>query len=148
MPTRFFRQELEQFETFKATVEPVLRSKLEQAIQAKRLGEVNSIATVLRLLKFEVDISKQFEDLLQQTVQAKLTDILAHLDRKVKTFQSIQHCLAGEKSDDRDRNLDSEQKSPYPQIFFTAVVECLTVLYDSLDSLKTTKEMSEGTDAY
>jgi hypothetical protein len=144
VPTKYFGEELRQYAAFKLRLEPILRERLESALVGKRLGEVNSITTLMGILEIKFDVVKKYEDLLSSNIHGKLEEILVGLEKKAKIFVNIQNCLSTEAY-----SLNKEvEDSSYPEIFFQAIVDALTLKYENLASLKESSFVLESPETF
>lgn len=133
VPKKYFAVELDRYEDFKHKMSQHLRSRLDSSMESQKLSEVNSIVTLMSILGIDYDLNKKFENVLASNIKDKVAEVEAGIDKKMKSFGSLLKCIG---SDSQARTMEAENQTTYPEIFFNGVIDVLTIMYDSLFSLK------------
>jgi len=133
VPKKYFEVELSKYEDFKKRISDHLRARLDTSMETQKLSEVNSIVTLMSILGIDYDLTQKFETVLANGIKEKVSEVEASVEKKMKTFGSLLKCIG---SDSQARSMNVEEQSTYPEIFFNGVIDVLTIMYDSLFSLK------------
>lgn len=145
VPKRYFEYELELYERFTQRMAAILRHRLDAAAQQRSVAEANSLASLAKIMKLDFDVNKKFEEVLLADALAKIEGINQQVDKKIKSFGSIRNCIGLEAQSLR---VELDEQTTYPEIFFHAVIDALTVLYESLAGLKESSFLMESESAF
>jgi hypothetical protein len=141
VPKKYFEKELHLYDQFTQRMAVVLRSKFDAAVHGKRMGEASNIVNLAKIMRLDFDLTKKFEEALLADVRAKVSAVEQTINKKSRSFGSIRNCLG---ADTPSLRIDFEEQSSYPDIYFHGVIDALTVLYESLASLKDSNFVMES----
>jgi hypothetical protein len=133
VPKKYFQPEIQVYQAFKLKLEGILREKMDGCLLRKNMGELNSVTTLLNVLKIEYDVGMKYENVFKQTTELKVEEVKKVLDKKISSFVSLKNCLNSNSYNLKD---DIDSQSNYPFIFFEALVDALTIFYETMTGFK------------
>lgn len=145
VPKKYFEKELRLYEQFTQRMAVILKNRLDAAIHGRRVGEASTVASLAKIMKLDFDVTKKFEEVVLADVRAKIDTVEAQIEKKARSFGSIRNCLG---ADAQSLRVELEEQTTYPEIFYHGVIDALTVLYESLASLKESSFVMESEVAF
>jgi hypothetical protein len=140
VPQKYFQPEIQVYKAFKQRLEGILREKMDDCLLRKNMGELNTVTTLLNVLKIQYDVGMKYENVFKQTTELKVDEVKKVLDKKISSFVSLKNCLNSNSYNLKD---DIDSQSNYPFIFFEALVDALTIFYETMTGFKDSSFITE-----
>lgn len=143
VPSKYFTQDLEKYKQFTTALEVWLKQKLEESLVARNLSDVNTITSLMGILKVKYDVAQKYEDLISSDLQSKIDEATTALDKQRDNLVSMQRCLS---SEDYELTSKKAKEGRAPQIFLDCLVDILSIMMDQIMNLHSNTVMIDSPD--
>lgn len=144
VPARYFAADREAYQQFTTELEGWLKERLDESLLARNLADVNSITSLMGLLKVQCNVAQKYEDLISLDLQTQIDEAVKWLDDRCESLVSMQRCLSSEDYELTSRR-DSENSAP--RIFLDTLVDVLSITMEQITNLQSNSGVIDSPDS-